>query len=91
VRDVANDKYDEAIISSIVAIAHGLGFRVIAEGIEHESQLRRLAALGCDEAQGFYFGRPQTLAAFERYVRGSQSARPALRVVPSLPRAIAAG
>ena len=66
VRDVVNDKYDEAIIASIVAIAHGLGFRVIAEGIEDESQLRRIAALGCDQAQGFYFGRPQTLAAFER-------------------------
>jgi diguanylate cyclase (GGDEF)-like protein/PAS domain S-box-containing protein len=81
VRDVANDRYDEAIIASIVAIAHGLGFRVIAEGIEDESQLRRITALGCDEAQGFYFGRPQTLAAFERYLSGSRSARPALRAV----------
>jgi diguanylate cyclase (GGDEF)-like protein/PAS domain S-box-containing protein len=91
VRDVVNDKYDEAIISSIVAIAHGLGFRVIAEGIEHESQLRRIAALGCDAAQGYYFGRPQTLAAFERYVCGAHSGRPALRVVPSPARALAAG
>ena len=61
VRDVVNDRFDEAIISSIVAIAHGLGFRVIAEGIEDDSQFRRIAALGCDEAQGFYIGRPQTL------------------------------
>jgi EAL domain-containing protein (putative c-di-GMP-specific phosphodiesterase class I) len=90
VRGVANDRYDEAIIASIVAIAHGLGFRVIAEGIEDDSQLRRIAALGCDEAQGFYFGRPQTLAAFEWYLRGSGAVRPALRVVP-VPRAVAAG
>jgi diguanylate cyclase (GGDEF)-like protein/PAS domain S-box-containing protein len=76
VRDVVSDKYDEAIIASIVAIAHGLGFRVIAEGIEDESQLRRIAALGCDHAQGFFFGRPQTLAAFERYLHGSRSERP---------------
>ncbi len=76
VRDVVSDKYDEAIIASIVAIAHGLGFRVIAEGIEDESQLRRIATLGCDQAQGFYFGRPQTLAAFERYLRGSRPERP---------------
>ncbi|HWT06928.1 MAG TPA: EAL domain-containing protein, partial [Xanthomonadales bacterium] len=91
VRDVANDRYDEAIIASIVAIAHGLGFRVIAEGIEDDSQLRRIAALGCDEAQGFYFGRPQTLVAFERYLGGSRTARPALRAVPSEPRAAAFG
>jgi len=76
VRDVVSDKYDEAIIASIVAIAHGLGFRVIAEGIEDELQLRRIAALGCDQAQGFYFGRPQTLAAFERSVSGLRPERP---------------
>jgi diguanylate cyclase (GGDEF)-like protein/PAS domain S-box-containing protein len=75
VRDVAIDKYDEAIIASIVAIAHGLGFRVVAEGIEDESQLRRIASLGCDHAQGFYFGRPQTLGAFELYLRGSLAGR----------------
>jgi diguanylate cyclase (GGDEF)-like protein/PAS domain S-box-containing protein len=73
VRDVANDKYDEAIVASIVAIAHGLGFRVIAEGVEDDSQLRRIAALGCDEAQGFYFGRPQTLAAFEEHLHGCRA------------------
>jgi EAL domain-containing protein (putative c-di-GMP-specific phosphodiesterase class I) len=83
VRDVANDKYDEAIIASIVAIAHGLGFRVIAEGIEDGSQLRRIAALGCDEAQGFYFGRPQTLAAFERYLGGCRPGQPASDAVPA--------
>ena len=71
VRDVVNDKYDEAIVASIVAIAHGLGFRVIAEGIEDDAQLGRIAALGCDEAQGYYLGRPQTLAAFEQYMRAS--------------------
>jgi diguanylate cyclase (GGDEF)-like protein/PAS domain S-box-containing protein len=89
VRDVVNDKYDEAIIASIVAIAHGLGFRVIAEGIEDDSQLRRIAALGCDDAQGYYFGRPQTLAAFERYLRGSRSGPAGLRAVPSETRALA--
>ncbi len=90
VRDVVNDKYDEAIISSIVAIAHGLGFRVIAEGIEDESQLRCIAALGCDEAQGYFLGRPQTLAAFERYLSGARTAHPPLRAVPQ-PYALAAG
>jgi diguanylate cyclase (GGDEF)-like protein/PAS domain S-box-containing protein len=89
VRDVVNDKYDETIIASIVAIAHGLGFRVIAEGIEDDAQRRCIAALGCDDGQGFYFGRPQLLGAFERHV--ADSARPALRAVPSPPRALAAG
>jgi diguanylate cyclase (GGDEF)-like protein/PAS domain S-box-containing protein len=83
VRDVVSDKYDEAIVSSIVAIAHGLGFKVIAEGVEDDAQLRRIGALGCDEAQGFLLGRPQTLAAFEATLY--RSAPPALRAVHALP------
>ncbi len=90
VRDVVNDKYDEAIVSSIVAIAHGLGFKVIAEGVEDDAQLRRIAALGCDEAQGFLLGRPQTLAAFEAGLR--RSAHPQLRAAPPPPlHALATG
>ena len=45
---------------------------MIAEGIEDDSQLRRIAALGCDEAQGYYLGRPQTLAVFQRYLFGAR-------------------
>ncbi|MDB5026862.1 MAG: cph2 4, partial [Candidatus Eremiobacteraeota bacterium] len=65
VREVATDPYDQAIVASIVAVAQALDFTVIAEGIETAEQLERITALGCHEAQGYRFGKPQT---FEHFV-----------------------
>ena len=48
----------EAIATSIIAMAHAVELSVIAEGVENERQLAVLQRLGCDQAQGFYFGRP---------------------------------
>jgi EAL domain-containing protein (putative c-di-GMP-specific phosphodiesterase class I) len=48
----------EVIVRSTVALAHGLGISVIAEGIEYGSQLRRLRTLGCERGQGFLFSEP---------------------------------
>ena len=58
VSDIIGSRHDKAIVSAIVGLAHGLGFRVVAEGIETEAQLGILRDLGCDEAQGFHLGRP---------------------------------
>ncbi|WP_425466460.1 sensor domain-containing protein [Prauserella muralis] len=55
----ADDHKDaEAIVTSIVRMAHALGLTVIAEGVEHERQVTILRELGCDQAQGYYFGKP---------------------------------
>jgi diguanylate cyclase (GGDEF)-like protein len=48
---------DGVIVRTIIELAHNLGRRVIAEGVETSEQLARLRALGCDQAQGFYFAR----------------------------------
>jgi diguanylate cyclase (GGDEF)-like protein len=48
---------DGVIVRTIVELAHNLGRRVIAEGVETAEQLARLRALGCEHAQGFYFAR----------------------------------
>ncbi|HET7309993.1 MAG TPA: bifunctional diguanylate cyclase/phosphodiesterase [Mycobacteriales bacterium] len=48
------------IVQASVAMAHGLGLRVVAEGVETERQLAMLRQMGCDEGQGYYFGRPGT-------------------------------
>jgi diguanylate cyclase (GGDEF)-like protein/PAS domain S-box-containing protein len=49
---------DRAIISTIAHLSHALGMRVVAEGVETEAQRTLLKAAGCDELQGFLFGRP---------------------------------
>lgn len=53
---------DRAIISTIAHLAHALGMRVVAEGVETEGQRVLLHAAGCDELQGFLFGRSLTVA-----------------------------
>ncbi len=49
---------DPTIVSTVVELAHKLGLRVVAEGVETEAELDAVEAMGCDEAQGFLLGRP---------------------------------
>jgi diguanylate cyclase (GGDEF)-like protein/PAS domain S-box-containing protein len=53
------------IVRSIVGLAHGLGLRVIAEGIENADQLRALTTLGCEYGQGYYLARPLSRSEIE--------------------------
>lgn len=52
------DAADESILTALIGLGHTLGLTVTAEGIETEAQARKVRAIGCDTAQGFYFGRP---------------------------------
>ncbi len=58
VRDVTTDPDDATIANSVIALAHGMQLRVVAEGVETEAQLCYLRAHACDEIQGYYFSRP---------------------------------
>jgi len=58
VLDMAEDGADEAIVRSMIELAHNLGMRVVAEGVESAANWVRLAELGCDLAQGFHLARP---------------------------------
>ncbi|MBL77467.1 MAG: hypothetical protein CL459_00615 [Acidimicrobiaceae bacterium] len=59
---------DTAIVTGTIALAHSLGLRVVAEGVETEEQLERLRQLRCDLAQGYHFSEPVTDAEFDRFL-----------------------
>lgn len=70
VRDIETDPNDMALSRAIIVMAHELGLKVIAEGVETEGQRSLLAAAGCDYAQGYLFGQPLPPDAFESLLRG---------------------
>jgi EAL domain-containing protein (putative c-di-GMP-specific phosphodiesterase class I) len=72
IRDVISDPSDRAIVSAIVNLAHSLRMDVVAEGVESVEQLECVRAAGCDEAQGYYCGRPMSARQFEDFLRQGQ-------------------
>jgi diguanylate cyclase (GGDEF)-like protein len=77
VRDLVSVADDAAITSAIIAMAHALELKVVAEGVESDAHLAFLRAQGCDEVQGFLFGRPMPADRFaERLARGRLTAKP---------------
>lgn len=58
VRDIETSLDDTAIVKAIISMAHSLGLRVIAEGVETEAQCNFLRLNMCDEIQGYFFSRP---------------------------------
>jgi len=66
VRDIAIDPNDAAIVQTIIAMTGTMGLEVIAEGVESETQLEFLQRHGCKQFQGYLFGRPVPLDAFEK-------------------------
>ncbi len=58
VHDISVDPADRELISATIAMSHGLGLKVVAEGVETQEQLDYLASLDCDYAQGYFFSKP---------------------------------
>jgi EAL domain-containing protein (putative c-di-GMP-specific phosphodiesterase class I) len=66
-----------------VNLAHVLKLNVVAEGVETEEQLRQLRLLGCDEMQGYLFGKPVPVGIFEKmYLTPIPAARERLQTHP---------
>jgi len=70
VMDLAGDSGDLALCEGIIVMAHKLGLKVVAEGVETETQLNLLKAAGCDYAQGFVYARPMPPAQMGILARG---------------------
>jgi diguanylate cyclase (GGDEF)-like protein/PAS domain S-box-containing protein len=64
---------DMAITSTIISMAHHLGFKVLAEGVETAAQLAFLREQGCDMYQGYFYSKPVCAAEFETLLRNSQN------------------
>mgnify|MGYP001611469534 FL=1 len=65
------DEDDAIIVKSTIELAHNLGFKVVAEGVESEAISRMLLALGCNTAQGYHYCRPINSVAFTRWLTES--------------------
>jgi diguanylate cyclase (GGDEF)-like protein len=66
VRDVTTDPDDAALVMAIIALAHNLRLKVLAEGVESEEQLRLLHLLRCDEWQGYLYSKPLPAEALKQ-------------------------
>jgi EAL domain-containing protein (putative c-di-GMP-specific phosphodiesterase class I) len=72
VRDVVDRSDVASVVSAIVGLAHSLDLTVVAEGVESPEQLEFLRALGCEEIQGYLYGRPLSAGDFEDLLRRNQ-------------------
>jgi EAL domain-containing protein (putative c-di-GMP-specific phosphodiesterase class I) len=61
---MTSDRSAAAIVKAVIAMARAMGVTTIAEGVETTDQARALIVEGCNEAQGFLYGRPMTIDAF---------------------------
>jgi len=74
VRDLPHAPRDCGLAQAAIAMAHALGLRAVAEGVETEEQLAFLQHHGCDEVQGFYFARPMPAADIVGFVTAHEAA-----------------
>jgi EAL domain-containing protein (putative c-di-GMP-specific phosphodiesterase class I) len=58
VMSLVHDEHNDAIVSTTISLAHSMKLRVVAEGVEDIETMRRVAALGCEQAQGYFLSKP---------------------------------
>jgi diguanylate cyclase (GGDEF)-like protein len=74
IKGLSSDPADRAVVRAVVDIAHTLGLRVVAEGVEQEDQQGILRALGVDELQGYLHARPMPAIEAAAWLRARESA-----------------
>lgn len=72
ISDIADGRSGTIIPKVIIDLAHALGVEVLAEGVEDMEQLEILRSLGCDEAQGYFLGRPMPASEFAEFLAQSE-------------------
>lgn len=74
IREMQSDKATSDIVEMIIGLAHKMGMKAIAEGIETPRQIERLLELGCEFGQGYYFSQPMEPKAALQFMRQQVSA-----------------
>ena len=75
VQDVLKEQDDASLVRAIINMAHSLGLRVIAEGVEEEAQTHFLQHEGCDYSQGYFYSRPMPEEEFEKWLSTNHRAK----------------
>jgi EAL domain-containing protein (putative c-di-GMP-specific phosphodiesterase class I)/CHASE2 domain-containing sensor protein len=75
VRGMVDNRSERLMVSSTIAVAHSLGRRIVAEGVETREVLELLAEMECDIAQGFITGRPMSLESLRRRIAAERHTR----------------
>jgi EAL domain-containing protein (putative c-di-GMP-specific phosphodiesterase class I) len=65
---MADDARAAALVISTISLAHSLGLRMVAEGVENDTALSELTRHGCDQAQGYYLSRPVPAAELDHWL-----------------------
>jgi diguanylate cyclase (GGDEF)-like protein/PAS domain S-box-containing protein len=78
VRDLASDADDAAIVSAVVSLGRNFGLEIIAEGVETQEQAQLLIECGCEEAQGYLYGKPIGARQFEEALRAQRLGKPGM-------------
>ena len=72
VQNIDDDKTDEAIVRGATQLAHSMGLKVVAEGVETAQSVEILKAIGCNKLQGYYFTKPLPVDKFNDWLNSSQ-------------------
>ena len=67
--NIAKNDIDKDVVKSVITLAKNVELRTIAEGVEDETQLEILKELGCDEVQGYLWGKPMSANDFEELIK----------------------
>ena len=75
-RDISSNSYEQALVRAVLTVAHSQKLKVVAEGVETPEQFRFLKLLGCDEVQGYLFGRPVPAEHYTELLRQNMTPTP---------------
>ena len=86
VMEMGDNENDAVIVRSTIDLAHNLGLKVTAEGVENQATWDTLSSLGCDQSQGFFMGRPMSAEKLQLWL--SESARAGASLAPGVLHAL---